>query len=232
MGKTNHNRCLLIYFEPKQDYWNVWTEQISRRTDVIVVPQISFELTAFQKKLYDLLPTTKLETKLTDAVKKSRFKKAVRASLKGANRGLQKCFFFSWHYDYVQLGFVDLVKKAYKNAKIAYEFGDKVAMYDKWYPGFDLDSFRKRFDLLATYNPIDADKHNLFLTLPGGMDYSDILPADCEEFDVFFVGKAKDRLEEILSIAKRCIHAGLSIRFFIVNVPDEEQKPIDGVIYN
>lgn len=87
------------------------------------------------------------------------------------------------------------------------------------------------FDLVYTFNEIDAKRYGFGIFPDISSDYSLIKEADCEEFDVFFAGRAKERLEVILSVAKRCLALGLKIRFYIVGVPNGAQEQIEGVYY-
>lgn len=87
------------------------------------------------------------------------------------------------------------------------------------------------FDLIYTFNKPDATKYgfHFFPDLCG--DFSEIQPADCDDFDVFFAGRAKGRLEQLLDFASLCVNLGRTIRFHITEVPAEKQRTIPGVVY-
>ena len=91
---------------------------------------------------------------------------------------------------------------------------------------------RDFYDLIYTFNKFDADKYGfrLFSDISGNFD--SIKAADCEEFDVFFCGKDKGRLDQLLDFANQCISHDLKIRFHIVDVPKEKQVPVEGIYYN
>ena len=89
------------------------------------------------------------------------------------------------------------------------------------------------FDLVYTFNRPDAEKYGykLFVDICSG-DYSAVQEADCNYYDVFYIGKAKNRLNTILSVANKCLVLGLKIKFFIVDVAEEDQIQLEGVTYN
>ena len=127
---------------------------------------------------------------------------------------------------------VDYLRKRYPKAKLVFFFDNPVAYYKDYYSGFDIETFKSKFDAVFTYNPYDAEKYGLKRRVSLNTDYSQI-PADpsIEPFDVFFIGKVKDRLERILKIASKCIAAGLKIRFYITEVPKVQQREMAGVYY-
>ena len=53
-----------------------------------------------------------------------------------------------------------------------------------------------------------------------------------EIYDITFVGAAKDRLKELLNIHKSLVSKGINSHFHIINVPQEQQEDIDGVVYS
>ena len=87
------------------------------------------------------------------------------------------------------------------------------------------------YDLIYTFNEPDAIKYGFHLCSDLCGDFSEIKAADCEDFDVFFAGRAKGRFEQLLSFASLCINLGLTIRFHITEVPAEKQREIPGVVY-
>ena len=87
------------------------------------------------------------------------------------------------------------------------------------------------YNLVYTFNELDTQKYVFnYSEIPHG-DYASIQEADIERFDVFYAGRAKDRLNKILSVAKRCKALGLSIKFFISYAKTEEQVEMEGVTY-
>lgn len=90
---------------------------------------------------------------------------------------------------------------------------------------------RECFDLIYTFNEPDAIKYGFRLYPDLCGDFSEIQAADCDAFDVFFAGRAKGRLEQLLSFASLCVDLGLTIRFYIAEVPAEKQRAVPGVVY-
>ena len=94
-----------------------------------------------------------------------------------------------------------------------------------------LDVMQKvKFDLVYSFDPNDSEKHNLIFTRSLYSKREDIVPAE-KSVDLFFVGRAKDRLDYLLSIVKRANDAGLSCGFYILGVKENKRIPLPGVIY-
>lgn len=51
------------------------------------------------------------------------------------------------------------------------------------------------------------------------------------ECDVYFAGKAKDRLPKLMTIYHKLTAAGLKVHYYLLGVPDSEQKPYEGITY-
>ena len=88
------------------------------------------------------------------------------------------------------------------------------------------------FDLLMTYDEGEAIKYNMLhfdeiesrINIPISKEY----PIS----DVFFAGKAKDRLPKILAAYYVLHNAGLKCDFYITDVPKDEQVILEGIEYS
>lgn len=88
------------------------------------------------------------------------------------------------------------------------------------------------YDAGITFSRYDADRFGLL--------YNDYWPCLLPEkeyqpenaSDVFFIGIAKDRLPQILRVYERLAGAGLKCEFYVVGVPESEQKYSDVIHYN
>jgi hypothetical protein len=143
------------------------------------------------------------------------------------------CFIFSGKgYLYKDNGLYDYLRRTYPNSKLIYIFSDTVKLYTSR-NDFSFDDVRKDFDLIFTYNAVDAEKYNLILTPGMVKDFSWVEDdPDILESDLFFVGKDKGRFNDLIAIYEECQKRGLRCDFHIVDVPKEKQKYEDSIIYN
>lgn len=86
------------------------------------------------------------------------------------------------------------------------------------------------FDIEMTYDEGEAKKYDfpLFSEFESKVD----IKIEREpESDVFFAGKAKDRLPALMKAYQRFTEAGLKVYYFLTSVPEEQQVPKPGVEY-
>lgn len=126
---------------------------------------------------------------------------------------------------------LNYLKKSFPKAKFVLHFTNAVGTVRDEATKLLLKN-RDFYDLIYTFNKFDADKYGFRLFADISGNFSSVNAADCEDFDVFFCGKDKGRLDQLLAFAKKCISLGLKIRFHIVDVPPEKQVPLEGIYYN
>lgn len=154
--------------------------------------------------------------------------KDIRKRIKGKDN---VCFCFSgMEYKYVQMGFLDYLKRKYPSAKFVFVFSDIVPFYQKEFKGFDVEAVKKQFDIVVSFNPIDVKHYSLIKDRPFFLTLS---PIDdiVETIDVFYVGREKGRIAKIIEIATICNSHGYSIEFYVLGVPLEKRKPVKGLFY-
>lgn len=89
----------------------------------------------------------------------------------------------------------------------------------------------QKVDIALSFDHADAEKY--------GMDYYPLVYSPCDmgeddsipESDVYFVGKAKDRLPAILAAYEKLRDAGLRCDFYLTGVAPEDQKYADEITY-
>lgn len=134
---------------------------------------------------------------------------------------------FLWN----KMGAFDYLRRAYPQCKIAYFFSDTVASNESRY-GLTMNDLSD-FDLIYTYNEVDAKKYSLALTPPKindfrGIDLESTLPSS----DVFFVGREKGRYDALISLFEICKSKGLKCDFHILGVPHSKRKYEDEINYD
>lgn len=86
------------------------------------------------------------------------------------------------------------------------------------------------FEIVYSFDPNDCEQYDLEYTNSLYSRRLDI-SASNEQTDLFFIGRAKDRLKDILSIAKRAVDNGMKINFQILGVKKEDQVQFPGITY-
>lgn len=138
------------------------------------------------------------------------------------------CFiFFAGRDREIRNGIVKYLRENYKECKTVLFYQDIV----KKSKLPELNKIRDQFDLILSFDQLDVKKYNL-VYYP--LVYSQVVVPDgnIEESDIYFVGKAKDRLEDIRDAYSVFTNAGLKCDFHITGVSQEDIKADDGIVYN
>lgn len=98
-------------------------------------------------------------------------------------------------------------------------------------PEYSEENMNRVFDLRYTFDEGEAKRYGLvhFDEIESRVD----VPVS-EEYpisDVFFAGRAKDRLKKILTAYRIFTNAGLHCDFYITDVPEEERIELPGITY-
>lgn len=144
------------------------------------------------------------------------------------------CFVFiaRVHYKIINLGLADSLKKRFPDCKLVIYFGDKVDPYIKEHKDFDIELIKDTFDVVFSYNKFDVEKYSLNYYLMISSMVGVELNVSNNQYDLLFVGRAKDRLNEILKAYEICTALDIKCCFYIVEVDESEQKYADNIIYN
>ncbi len=137
------------------------------------------------------------------------------------------CFVFNARSVWLLNGVDKYLRKKYPGCRIVAHFTDLVRYA---YPK-EVEKLVEKLDLCLSFDHADAEKY--------GMGYYPLVyspydvPDDPEiaESDVYFVGKAKDRLPQILTAYEKLRDAGLKCEFYITGVAPENQKYADEIHY-
>lgn len=122
------------------------------------------------------------------------------------------------------------LKECYPDTVMAYIYSNIVDISGSKVYGL-LDSLKNTYDRIFAFDKLDAGKY--------GFEHSNLIytvkpvPVPEEyEYDLFYVGQAKDRHDRLIEIFKAAKSAGLRCRFYITGVPEEKQYPDSNIVYN
>ena len=137
------------------------------------------------------------------------------------------CFlFFECWYSIFTTSYMEYLRSTYPKATFVLYLQDLVHTN----PAFDISVLRHTFDHILSYDPNDSKTYGLhYYPTP----YSRFPIANAPiEYDICFVGHAKDRLHELLHVYEQCTAVGLRCAFYIQGVREEDKQYQDTIVYN
>ena len=139
------------------------------------------------------------------------------------------CFLFFGRNLEIDNGIIQYLKVKYKKSKFVYFFQDLVSKS----PSFKQFNANELFDIILTFDHNDARKYGyLYYPLVYSL-YSSKKNNTFPESDLYYVGKAKDRLNTILDVYKLFTSCGYRCDFHITDVNDKSQMIYpDKISYN
>lgn len=145
------------------------------------------------------------------------------------NNSKPLCFlFFNLHFAIYNTSYIEFLKKKYPTAKFVLYMQDIV----KSLSFYDIESYKDRFDIILSYDKGDSDRYGLvYFPTPYSKIDLKTLPAK-EPIDIYFCGKAKQRIDEIMTVYRLCKQNNLKCKFFITGVPKDKQVQSDDIIYD
>ena len=126
-------------------------------------------------------------------------------------------FFAHWYEIAKTTGFISYLRNKYTDSKIVIFFQDLVSTH----PGI-LDSLEE-VDLLFSFDQGDADKYNFLYHPLVFSKYKESLNTN-PSVDVYFLGKPKNRYEDIIETVDLLYSEGLKLDINIVGVPTIRQE--------
>lgn len=200
--------------------------------DVVYIKDIYSYLNPISRLLFMIHVTPRINRIISLPFKKFWFKWLMKKyNIEDAGN---LCFVFSnFWVKSIELGAVDYVKNKYPNAKRVWYLRDLVrtlfTMSGK--KTIDVEKLKTDFDLILSFDHDDCQRYN-FVYYPLVFSKSPITADDYPESDIYFLGLAKDRLDKIINVFKKCHEIGLKCDFHIVGVPNEKQVFKDLISYN
>ncbi len=139
---------------------------------------------------------------------------------------------YDWHFLTKSPYILNLLKKKYKNLTTVYCFTNLSKVTGAKTFGI-LFSLKNTYDQVYAFDKLDSEKF--------GFNYSKLVYAPIREniatnvkpeYDLFYIGQAKDRLKQLIDIFKHAKKEGLKCKFFITGVPQNQQYSDPDITYN
>ena len=141
------------------------------------------------------------------------------------------CFVFCCGYE--ELGYMNFLRQKYPSCRIVKLHRDIMEVFLRGHQEFV--SFYKEkdypFDLLYSYDEGEAVKYNAkaFSEFESKIDIE--ISKDYPLCDVFFAGRAKDRLPKLMEAYHKFTQAGITVQYYLTGVPNEARESYPGIVY-
>ena len=138
------------------------------------------------------------------------------------------CFIFfagGTRFTAIKEGYVEYLRNRYPGCKMAIFYQDLVSLQR----GISIDTVKTHFDIVLSFDHDDCKQYNLQY-YPLVYSSSDVKEVSIQN-DVYFVGKAKDRLKEIIHAYEVLCKKGLKCDFNIIGVLPEQRQYSNEINY-
>jgi hypothetical protein len=138
------------------------------------------------------------------------------------------CFVFFSHWsEYEQKGFVKFLRRKYQQSKMVIFFQDLIDSKKN----YDIKHVKDVFDLVLSFDQAESEKY--------GLEYHQLVfsfsPINkstlINDTDVYFLGKVKNRLDDIITIFEYLKSKNLKCDFYLVGVEPSKQVYPDEIHY-
>ena len=148
------------------------------------------------------------------------------------------CFllFSNWYRQ--NNGVIPYIRKHYPNAKVVVFFQDLIKKATMTYTNapVDVERLKAEADLVITFDFAEAEAYGIaYHNIPYSVPDKPVVGESGKQADVYFLGQAKDRLDEIMDVFYSLKKCGLTLNFILANVPihrrivSDEIRYIDGL---
>ena len=208
-----------VIFNHLSDYYDIAYQDILDHSNVRYLTNVRKTSNAFLNVLFKIHFSRKVNRFICNPFKKV-FNKYLFYSDFTNDKPI--CFVFTERTLYLyEFGFFEYLRKHYTDCKIVCFLQDlvKTIIIDNK----DYKLLFSTFDLSISFDHNDCINYNLIYHQLIFSNYQIILKDNCRSSDIYFVGKAKDRLPEIIAIFEILRAFGLNCEFYLVEVDIDNQ---------
>lgn len=227
MKELSYNYIFFCVIEGKMrlnpdEYYTICTRDLDKVDGVEAVHYPLWHKPYWLRVLYTIHNSRKINQKINLPLKKLWWPHIFKG--KFANEK-PLCFVFEQR---MPIAYIEFIKKRYPRSKAVLIYRDLRKITQTSFP--DLPD-NPVFDLQMTIDAREAKQYGW-----GHFDEFESKPevkisSNYPESDVFFAGKAKDRLPRLLRAYDIFTKAGLKVKYYLTGVPEADRKPLAGVEY-
>lgn len=142
------------------------------------------------------------------------------------------CFIVFNNWIAMETGFIEFIKSCYPQAKIVWMCQDLISTEKYRYSRrpFDIKKISSNVDLALSFDYGDCERYSMIHYPLVFSSFHDRINQACS-CDIYFLGKAKERLTEIVKIYDLCEGLGLICDFNVVGVEANSQIQRAGIHY-
>lgn len=210
--------------------WNLYIRSFES-----VIGDVDVDYITFEKHLGFLKPLFNVHFSYTiNRLFRIPFKKIWRYSFSKYRYSEQTIFilFSKWILWDNEIHFINILRRNNPSCKIVLYLQDTVASQHLWYSneGIDVEALKKQLDLIVSYNHVDCEKYRLLY-------HPTVYTPDIKynntniRYDVFFIGRAKDRFMTIVNVLRRLKKFGMKCKFIICDAPVSVRVYEEGLEY-
>lgn len=210
-----------VIYSTKEDYYKVIYQDIIGKDYIrfIVSPVANRNL--FLRFVYKVMMSPKLDF----IFKRFRFFLNPLYDIDFGNDERNVYLFFYGRLPWVENRILDYLKKKHKNCLTVCYFQDLIAKKN-----VDIEKIKKQFDLVLDYDEEEANRYKIIYA-PTPFSYVSLESSSNSETDVYFVGKAKERLREIYEVFDLLTSNGFKCDFYITDVAEKDKINKHGLHY-
>lgn len=220
-----------VFFQTPDDYFRISQKDLQKIDNVVYIDRFPYKANGFVRKIHKAHFSDKINKSIEVPLKiELPFRKIwnpfyFRGQFSNNN---PIAFVFCGRYAFwAKYGLLDYLKRKYPRSKYVCFFQDIVKDHKR----ISIEEVKRLFDLVISYDLGDSDRYKLEYhpTIFSKIDVAknDNIPS-C---DVYFVGAAKNRLNEIYNAYDILTAQGVKCDFYIINVPVHLQRICEGIHY-
>lgn len=215
-----------VFFFARYDFWHAVLGEELYNSDYVHIYKMAFNGSKLQEKLFYYHWAVRSNRKFKLPFKSIWFKKMYRQNFKN---DLPLCFVYMGDSNILcGTEFTDYVRKQDPRNRQVIIFDDLISKGREE----TLEEIRKKVDLMISYDKGESEKYGIEYFQED--TYSRLLEEpEVPEFkqDVYFLGAAKDRLPKIMAVYEKLYAAGISCKFMLAGVPEEQRVEAEGIEY-
>ena len=227
MKEWAYNYIFFCYVEGKtrinpNGYYTICTRDLDTVEGVEAVHYPLWHKPRWLRELYTIHNSRKIDLKINLPFKKLWWPHIFKGEFSSSK---PLCFVFEAR---MPIAYIEYIKKHYPGSKAVLIYRDLRKITQSRFPNHPDNPV---FDLQMTIDAREAKQYGW-----GHFDEFESKPevkisSNYPESDVFFAGKAKDRLPRLLQAYDIFSKAGLKVKYYLTGVPESDRKPLPGVEY-
>lgn len=212
-----------------------WSLYLNAYADIINLPNVKYYKKPIENKFLSILYRIHTNTYINNLIPIP-FKRIWNYFYYNTSFQEKKplCFILFPLWYYMNNGIIEHIRKHYPTAKIVIIFQDLIKTMRMKYTNLpiDIDKLKSETDMVISFDFGDAKSYGItYHHIPYSSPKFNLLPDKQYESDVYFIGQAKDRLDEIMEVYHHLKSFGLKLNFILSRVPLDKQDQYEGITY-